>query len=83
MPWAKIAYELNHDLRALETIKTAADTLLSRYSNKLGCIRSWDKCVTKKYDFQDMDTDFMVIIVGSIFDGGFLTASDKSPTRII
>lgn len=64
MPWAKVAYELNHDIRALETIKTAANTLYSRYSSKLGCIRSWDKCVTKKYNFQDMNADFMVIIVG-------------------
>ncbi|KAH7075312.1 unsaturated glucuronyl hydrolase [Paraphoma chrysanthemicola] len=62
MPWAKVAYEQNHDLRALETIKTAAHTLYSRYSSKLGCIRSWDKCVTKKYNFQDLNTDFMVII---------------------
>lgn len=63
MPWARVAYELNHDLRALETIKTAANTLYSRYSDRLGCIRSWDKCVTKKYNFQDVNTDFMVIIV--------------------
>jgi hypothetical protein len=63
MPWAKIAYESNHDLRALETIKTAADTLHSRYSKKLGCIRSWDTCVTKKYNFQNIETDYMVIIV--------------------
>jgi hypothetical protein len=65
MPWAKVAYEMNRDLRALETIKTAADTLYSRYSSKLGCIRSWDKCMTKKYNFQDVDVDFMVIIVSN------------------
>ncbi|PSN61387.1 glycoside hydrolase family 88 protein [Corynespora cassiicola Philippines] len=62
MPWAKLAYELNHDLRALQTIKTTADTLFSRFNSNMGCIRSWDKCVTKKYNFYDLDTDYMVII---------------------
>ncbi|KAJ8113977.1 hypothetical protein OPT61_g4035 [Boeremia exigua] len=63
MPWAKVAHEINHDLRALETIKTAAKSLLSRYNEKIGFIRSWDKCITKKYNFHDTDSDFMVIIV--------------------
>lgn len=63
MPWAKVAYEVNHDLRALETIKTAARSLFSRYSENIGCVRSWDKCITKKYNFYDTESDFMVIIV--------------------
>ena len=63
MPWARLAYEMNSDLRALETIKRAADTLFGRCNEKMGCIRSWDKCLTKKYSFTDMETDFMVIIV--------------------
>ncbi|KAF1929218.1 glycoside hydrolase family 88 protein [Didymella exigua CBS 183.55] len=62
MPWAKVAYELNHDLRALETIKTSANSLFSRFDRRIGCIRSWNKCITKKYNFYDMDSDFMVII---------------------
>lgn len=65
MPWAKVAYELNHDLRALDTIERAANTLFSRYSSQMGCIRSWDSCVTKKYNFQDVNSDFMVIIVST------------------
>jgi hypothetical protein len=65
MPWARVAYELTHDLRAMESIKTAANTLYSRYSDKFGCIRSWDKCVTKKYNFQDVNAEFMVIIVSN------------------
>lgn len=63
MPWAKIAYELKHDLRAFETIKTAAESLFSRFDKSMGCIRSWDKCVTKKYNFNDPEQDYMVIIV--------------------
>ncbi|KAL5376607.1 hypothetical protein DPSP01_010400 [Paraphaeosphaeria sporulosa] len=62
MPWAKVAYELNHDLRALDTIERAAQTLFSRYNSSMGCIRSWDNCVTKKYSFQDVNSEFMVII---------------------
>lgn len=63
-PWARLAYELNNDLIALKTIKTAAHSLFSRYDERIGCIRSWDQCVTKKYNFYDLDSDFMVIIVG-------------------
>ncbi|KAJ4352541.1 uncharacterized protein N0V89_007890 [Didymosphaeria variabile] len=28
----------------------------------MGCIRSWDTCVTKEYSFHYLDSDFMVII---------------------
>ncbi|KAJ4991054.1 unsaturated glucuronyl hydrolase [Stagonosporopsis vannaccii] len=62
MPWARVAYEVNHDLRSLETIKTAAQSLLSRYNEEIGCVRSWDQCITKKYNFYDTESDFMVII---------------------
>ncbi|KAF2021717.1 glycoside hydrolase family 88 protein, partial [Aaosphaeria arxii CBS 175.79] len=62
MPWARPAYELNHDLRALETIKTAALSLYSRFDARIGCIRSWDTCVTKKYNFRDPRSEFMMII---------------------
>lgn len=62
MPWAHLAWDLNKDIRALETMKTAAEALMTRYSPIVGCIRSWDKCQTKKYDFKDPNTDFLMII---------------------
>lgn len=63
MPWARPAWELNHDQRALQTLKTAALTLLSRFSPAVGLVRSWDTCVTHRYRFLTPETQFMTIIV--------------------
>jgi hypothetical protein len=63
MPWASRAWKLHGDVRALETMKTTAQTLFDRYDPKVGCIRSWDTCKTKKYNFQDTSADYLVIIV--------------------
>lgn len=62
-PWARRAWELNGDLRALGTLKQAAQTLVARFSPKHGLLRSWDVCKTKKYNFQDPNTEFLVVIV--------------------
>lgn len=62
MPWARPAWELRHDARALETLKTAAATLFGRYSPEVGAIRSWDSVVTRSYTFQDPTAEFLVII---------------------
>ncbi|KAH6715699.1 glycoside hydrolase family 88 protein [Leptodontidium sp. MPI-SDFR-AT-0119] len=61
-PWARKAWELDHDQKAYESLLTAAQTLGSRYNEKVGCLRSWDTCVTKKYSFLDPTKDFLVII---------------------
>lgn len=63
MPWARPAWQLNNDHRALQTMKTAATTLLSRFSPVVGLIRSWDTCVTRRYKFESPSVDFMTIIV--------------------
>lgn len=62
MPWARPAWELRHDARALETLKTAAATLHGRYSPAVGAIRSWDSCVTRAYSFRDPSREFLLII---------------------
>ncbi|KAI8218219.1 hypothetical protein K4K53_008863 [Colletotrichum sp. SAR 10_77] len=61
-PWARPAWELNHDRRAFESAITAAKSLYSRYDHTVGSIRSWDVCVTKRYKFLDPSKDFLVII---------------------
>lgn len=63
-PWARLAWELEHDVRAYNTIIRAARTLAARFSPAIGAIRSWDTCITKRYSFQDPSEDFLVIIVG-------------------
>lgn len=62
MPWARPAWELRYDGRALETLKTAAATLYGRYSPAVGAIRSWDSVVTRSYSFKDPAAEFLVII---------------------
>ncbi|KAH7377755.1 glycoside hydrolase family 88 protein [Pyrenochaeta sp. MPI-SDFR-AT-0127] len=81
MPWAKLAVELNHDLRALETIKSAANTLFGRFSKKMGCMRSWDTCKTKNYHFDDMNKDFMVIIDNMMNLNLLFYAASKTSNR--
>ncbi|KAI1390411.1 glycoside hydrolase family 88 protein [Hypoxylon trugodes] len=61
-PWARAAWELENDVRGYDTVITAAKSLASRYSPVVGCIRSWDTCVTKRYSFQDLDKNFLVIV---------------------
>ncbi|KAI6087343.1 glycoside hydrolase family 88 protein [Hypoxylon rubiginosum] len=60
--WARVAWELENDSRAYDTVITAARSLASRYNPLVGCIRSWDTCVTKRYSFRDPEKDFLVIV---------------------
>lgn len=62
MPWARPAWELRRDARALETLKVAAKTLHGRYSAAVGAIRSWDSCLTRAYSFRDPGREFLLII---------------------
>ncbi|KAJ3545288.1 hypothetical protein NM208_g2586 [Fusarium decemcellulare] len=75
-PWARPAWELNHDELAYNTIIRASKTLASRYVPEVGAIRSWDTCVTKKYTFTDPKKDFLMIIDNMMnLDMLFWTAS--------
>lgn len=62
-PWARVRWELDHDHRSFDTMMRAAGTLADRFSEKVGAIRSWDTCMTKVYHYNDLTTDFLVIIV--------------------
>ncbi|KAI2776238.1 glycoside hydrolase family 88 protein [Daldinia loculata] len=61
-PWARAAWELENDVKGFDTVITAAESLMTRYSPVVGCIRSWDTCTTKRYSFQDPEKDFLVIV---------------------
>ncbi|KAI8956425.1 glycoside hydrolase family 88 protein [Daldinia sp. FL1419] len=61
-PWARAAWELENDARGFDTVITAAESLMTRYSQTVGCIRSWDTCITKRYSFREPDKDFLVIV---------------------
>ncbi|KFA80956.1 hypothetical protein S40288_09575 [Stachybotrys chartarum IBT 40288] len=62
LPWAKLDWELNQSSRSMASIVTAAETLASRFDATIGCIRSWDKCQTQVYNFNEPQQEFMVII---------------------
>ncbi|KAG9792272.1 hypothetical protein KCU88_g741, partial [Aureobasidium melanogenum] len=61
-PWAQLGWELDHDSRCHDTLVRAARALASRYDPKVGCIRSWDVCFTRRYAFDDPSKNFLVII---------------------
>ncbi|CAK7210024.1 hypothetical protein SBRCBS47491_000630 [Sporothrix bragantina] len=62
MPWARRAWELNRDGRALATILAGAQTLAARFNPLVGAIRSWDTCVTKVYQYTQPSKEFLMII---------------------
>ncbi|EHK19740.1 glycoside hydrolase family 88 protein [Trichoderma virens Gv29-8] len=61
-PWAKLAWTLDHDILARDTIIRASKMLASRYVPAAGAIRSWDTCTTLRYSFTDPAKDFLFII---------------------
>lgn len=61
-PWARKAWELDRDPKALASLITAAYSLASRFNEKIGSLRSWDICKTRRYNYEDLDKDFLVII---------------------
>ncbi|KAH7168237.1 Six-hairpin glycosidase-like protein [Fusarium sp. MPI-SDFR-AT-0072] len=78
-PWARLQWDLHRDPKALGTLMTAANTLADRFSEKVGCIRSWDMCQTKVYSFTDPSKDFLVIIDNMMnLDLLFWAASEAS-----
>jgi Glycosyl Hydrolase Family 88 len=61
MPSFQRKYNLEKDTTAGETIVHAANTLLLRWNEKVGCLKSWNHAITKAYNFSG-PTDFPVII---------------------
>lgn len=48
--------------KSKDVVINAAKSLASRWSEKVQCLRSWDKCVTKRLNIEDPNTNFLVII---------------------
>ena len=61
-PWAQLGWQLDGDRKCLESCIAAARSLASRFDPAVGCIRSWDTCVTRRYSFLDPSKNFLVII---------------------
>ncbi|TPX13633.1 uncharacterized protein E0L32_005836 [Thyridium curvatum] len=61
-PSLRARWELFHDREALESVKTAAKSLHSRYNTRVGAIRSWDALTQRGIDITSKTEDFLVII---------------------
>lgn len=61
-PALRMDWELTGNHRSLDAVLTAAESLASRYDEKIKAIRSWDEAINKKYSYTDKNVDFLVII---------------------
>ncbi|PSK46583.1 hypothetical protein B9Z65_5551 [Elsinoe australis] len=61
-PALQMDWELTGKHQSLQGLSNAAHALASRWSSKVGAIRSWDKAINYRYSFTDTETDFLVII---------------------
>jgi hypothetical protein len=61
-PALRMDWELTGNHESLKNVVTAAESLASRYDERVGAIRSWDQAVNNRYSFTDTEKDFLVII---------------------
>jgi len=61
-PALRMDWELTGNARSFKAVVTAAESLASRYDEKVKAIRSWDKAINKRYQYTDKDVDFLIII---------------------
>ena len=61
-PALRIDWELTGNVRSFRAVVTAAESLASRYDEKVKAIRSWDVAINKRYKYTDKDVDFLVIV---------------------
>ncbi|WAO91154.1 Hypothetical protein NCS54_00860900 [Fusarium falciforme] len=63
LPHMRVRWELLHDRVALESIRTAAVSLYSRFDARVGAIRSWDSLTWQRgVNIRDKKDNFLVII---------------------
>ena len=62
MPALRQDWELTGNRQSLESILTAAESLASRYDERVDAIRSWDQCFSKRYSITDKEENFLVIV---------------------
>lgn len=81
-PWATRAWVIDHDARSYNSLLTAANSLSSRFNDTVQSLRSWDTCVTKRYQYRSPADDFLVIIDNMLnLDLLFWAAKETSNRR--
>jgi hypothetical protein len=61
-PALRMDWELTGNARSFQSVVTAANSLASRYDERLGAIRSWDQCINTKESIIDKEMNFLIII---------------------
>jgi hypothetical protein len=61
-PALRMDWELTGNLYSLESVITAAQSLASRYDERVGAIRSWDRMINKNERITDKEENFLVIV---------------------
>jgi hypothetical protein len=62
MPALRQDWELTGNKNSMNSILVAAESLSSRFDDKVGAIRSWNQSLSKRYQITDRETNFLVII---------------------
>ncbi|PGH14930.1 hypothetical protein AJ80_05743 [Polytolypa hystricis UAMH7299] len=84
LPSLRADWELNGNEESLNSVLQAAESLASRFNERVGAIRSWDKWTTKKREITSLEDDFLVIIDGMCnLDLLFYAAHHSSSARLI
>ena len=55
-------WELTGNNESLASVVRAAESLASRYDDRMKAVRSWDKSASKRYNIIDKEENFMVIV---------------------
>ncbi|KAE9382155.1 glycoside hydrolase family 88 protein [Stipitochalara longipes BDJ] len=61
-PSFRMDWELTNNRESLDVVVTAAESLMARYDGRVKAVRSWDRQVTKRYEFTDKEAEFLVIV---------------------
>ncbi|KAK5995403.1 Unsaturated glucuronyl hydrolase [Cladobotryum mycophilum] len=62
MPEFYSHYKQSGSADSRDIVINAAKSLSSRWNEKVQCFRSWDECVSTRFNFTDKEEDFLVII---------------------
>lgn len=58
----RMDWELTGNPASLRSYVTAAESLATRFDERVGAIRSWDRALSQSYEIIDKEKNFLVII---------------------
>lgn len=61
-PALRMDWEVSGNMDSFRSLVTAAHNLASRWGERVGAIRSWDKAVSRAYNIVDKEKNFLIIV---------------------